>query len=893
MDPSGAVIPHAVVSVHGMRAERTGYTNGVGRFVVRVPKGSYDLQIDAPGFAEYRRPDLLLSSRPLEVKITLKVAVAAQEVTVPIQAGLSTDASANKSALVFSGAQLDTFSDSPSAMEQQLEAMAGSDPGNAAQLYVDGFSNGTMPPKQSIREVRINQNPFSAQSDEFGLGRIEVFTKPGSNKLHGSLEFFYGNSALNARNPYTGAQPPYSNDYTVASVDGPLGKKSSFFLTGQRSDLSENGIVNAVMLDANLNPVTTSEPVANEVVMQDYSGRIDHQFGPKDTFVGRYTFDYVTQPDAGTGLLVLPSEGYSNQVRTQTLQLTETHLFGEKIALDSRLQYLRTRLRQDPVSSEPTLIVEGAFSGGGNPQQSLHDNQDNLELQEYLTVDEGKHLIRTGVRYRLRREANLVTAGYNGQFIFPDITTYRNTLLDLQNGLSGSEIRANGDGASQFSLTAGEPSASLITGDVGVYAEDEWKARANLTLTYGLRMESQSAIPDHLDAGPRLGASYSIQPKKSKQPALVLRGGFGVFFKRFAESDLLTSVRENGLNEQVYFIENPDFYPMIPTPSSLGVSTDSTIYRVSPRLHAPVQLQGMIEAEHAFGKYGTLAVSYYPRRQYHELDSRNANAPMPGTGVRPYGGTQNVYEFSSDGISRGQDVNINGNVNLGKWVDAWAFFSINHDKTDVGGADSFVSNSYDVGADYGDYANFTPRKFFSGVNVHPGWGGALNLFFVARSQGDFNITTGEDNNGDSIYNDRPAFATDLSRPSVVHTAFGNFDTDPLAGQTIIPMNYGRAPSFNYLEIFAHKDVSFGPRPAIRRTSAGAAAKGKRMASEAPRPYRLQFGLEVDNVLNTNNPGAPVGVLTSPFFGKAISLNAPFTGNTAANRAVTLRAAFLF
>jgi hypothetical protein len=97
---------------------------------------------------------------------------------------------------------------------------------------------------------------------------------------------------------------------------------------------------------------------------------------------------------------------------------------------------------------------------------------------------------------------------------------------------------------------------------------------------------------------------------------------------------------------------------------------------------------------------------------------------------------------------------------------------------------------------------------YTGINAGAGWGTSFNLFMAARSQADFDITTGQDNNGDSIYNDRPASATDLTRPSVVQTRWGNFDTNPLPGQTIIPHNYGRAPGFVYMELYARKDFQF-------------------------------------------------------------------------------------
>lgn len=893
-DQSGALIPKATVHLRNGNDEQKTVTDRAGHFSLRTLPGNYELRAEATGFKAYVQPHLRVSAEHNpNLKIILTIATVKQEVNVPSEPSLSTEADANKSAIVFKGTQLDTLSEDPKVMQLQLQALSGSNPGDPASLYVDGFSNGTMPPKQSIREIRINEDPFNAQSSEFGRGRIDVFTKPGSSHLHGSLEFNYGNSAMNARNPYTGPEPPYSNDYSVASVNGPLGKKTSFFVYAERSDLSENAAVNAVTVDpVTLNLLTVSEPVPNEVTSQTYSGRIDRQLGAKDTFIGRYTFSYTSQPDAGTGLLVLPSQGYSSAIRSQMLQLTDTHVFNTKTALDSAFQYIRTRQRQDPVSTTPSLIVQGSFSGGGNPGQVLHDNQDNLEFREDVTRDEGKHVIRSGLRYRLLRDANLTTAGTNGEFIFSDISVYQNTLIDLQNRLTGSQILAKGDGASQFSITTGTPSVSLITGDLGVYAEDEWQAKPSLTLTYGLRIESQSAIPDHFDVGPRVGFAYALKLKKTaKEPVLIFRGGFGVFYKRFASGDILTSLRENGIREQVYFCTNPDFFPSIaPDAACLDTATAPTVYSISPRLHTPIQMQGMVGVEHSFGRFGSLAASYYPRRQFHELDSLNLNAPLPGSGVRPYDGTQNVYQFSSDGISKGQDMNINANLNLAKWLTGWVSLSVDHDETDTSGSDSFPSNSYNPGADMGAYTNFSSRKFFSGINARPGWDTAINLFVGARSHSYFDITTGQDNNGDSIYNDRPAFATDLTRPSVVKTPYGNFDTDPLPGQTIIPINYGHAPAFIYTQLYASKDFHVGPRPAGPASSSN--APGVKTTLPPPR-YRIQLGIEADNVLNVVNPGPPVGILTSPFFGKSISLNSPFSSNTAANRALTLRAAFFF
>jgi hypothetical protein len=894
VDPSDAAIPQAVVELQGQEPQRM-VTDAHGQFRVRLSEGAYALRVEAQGFRAYSRTGIKIAAgHATALTIKLEIATANEEVNVPIDSGLSTDADSNKSAIVFKGDKLDTLSDDPAMMQQQLQAVAGTDPSNPPQIYVDGFSNGAIPPKDSIREIRINQNPFSAQYDQFGMGRIEVFTKPGSDKLHGSFAGNFGNNVLNARNPYVRQTPPYTNSYETGDVDGPLGKKSSFFFSGQYSGLSENAIVNATTLDSGLNQVKVSESVPNQRIWQSYSLRLDRQVGAKDTLTGRYTFEDTTEPNLGVGLLVLPSEGAANALLVQTLQLTESHIFNAHVVLDQGLQYIRTRQRESPASRLPSIVVQGAFSGGGSPTQSLDDNLDQLELQEYFSISEGKHFIRTGVRYRANRDANTATASSNGQYIFPDIETYQRARMDVQAGLTGPEIAAKGDGPTQFSISAGRFNASIYTGDVGVYAEDEWKATQNLTLNYGLRLESQSAVPDHLDVAPRLGLAYAVKPGKRKAPVAVLRAGFGMFYHRFASSDLLTTVRQNGVTERVYYVPDPQFYAgdtSLPDVSQLA-ATQPTVYRLAPNLRSPISAQGLLGLDHSFGKYGSISANLFLRKVTHQWTSLNVNAPLPGTEVRPMGGDQNVYQYSSDGVITSHLVGVNGTVNAGKRLTAWAFAGAGHVQADAFGQESFPTDSYDLKKDMGPYPGFAPRVFFWGADAHPGWDTEINLFMGARAHSYFNITTGQDNNGDSIYNDRPAFATDLTRSSVVRTKYGNFDTDPIQGQTIIPMNYGDAPGMVFLSMRAFKNFHFGPREAAPKPPPGAKAPAGGKVPPAQGRYRLQVGIWADNVLNHVNPGPPIGVLTSPEFGKSISLGG-FTENTAANRALTLHAAFFF
>src|SRR5207248_10977107 len=116
--------------------------------------------------------------------------------------GLSTDATNNAGALVLRGADLDALSDDPDDLMADLQALAGPSAGpNGGSIFIDGFSGGDLPAKNSIREIRINQNPFSPEYDKLGFGRIEIFTKPGTDKFRWSIGYTFATDSSNSRNP--------------------------------------------------------------------------------------------------------------------------------------------------------------------------------------------------------------------------------------------------------------------------------------------------------------------------------------------------------------------------------------------------------------------------------------------------------------------------------------------------------------------------------------------------------------------------------------------------------------------------------------------------------------------------------------------------------------------
>jgi hypothetical protein len=914
-DPSGAVIPGAVVHVETHKrskfAQPNTTTDATGHYTLTLPPGAYDVTIVYPGFTPFVSTAIARAGITSHLDAALAIATESEQVNVT--AGTSTSAVDNKSALVFGTAELQTFSDDDATFQQQLQAIAGGDPTQPSSVYVDGFSGGQIPPKDSIREVRINQNPYSAQFQDLGFGRIEIFTKPGSDKLHGHFMAFSNDSALNTQNPFAGPQPPYYMLVLRGNLNGPIGKKTSFFVNGFYNKQQNNSVINAAATQSSAAPFITT--ISSPTLSGDFTVRLDRQITPNNILTARYEVNHVSltnglappQSNNGPSVQAVPqtlqSEAFNNVSTTQTLQLSDSQNIGKNKIVETRFQYIRSRSNQDPVSNMPTVIVEGYFNGGGSSAQALHDSTDRIEFQEYVSIAHGQHFFRFGGRYRSIRDANLNTANYNGVFTFPDYATYAAAKPTPANP-------SGGPGATQFNITTGQSSAVVLTGDLGLYADDEWKARKNLTLNFGFRLESQSAIPDHFDPAPRIGASWAIG-QTDKRPAIVtLRSGFGLFYDRFSSGNILTAIRQqSGSIQPSYYQANPSFFCETSlTACSASIAALSaappTIYNIDPHLRSEYYTATGLTAERTIGKIGTVTANYLHLQGDHQWISRNINAPLPGTfiygtpnsGVRPLGGTQNIYQFSSNASSTTNMIFANTQLHPTKNINLWAFLGNRYKNADSGGATSFPTNQYHVAADYGRVASATFR-LFTGADLKLPLGLVADPFVAYLSRQPFNITTGTDLNGDTQYNDRPSFATAASpAASVYKTAYGTFNASPQPGERIIPINYGNGPRFFYTELGLRKVFHFGPLPAVPPAPAAKPGPNGKLPPPPPpppRPYDLSFSVEGDNLFNHTNRASPVGVLTSPQFGQSLSLGSVFGGSPNANRTISLGAFFNF
>ena len=221
----------------------------------------------------------------------------------------------------------------------------------------------------------------------------------------------------------------------------------------------------------------------------------------------------------------------------------------------------------------------------------------SFQFQNYTSISMVKHFLKFGARFDDDVLSSSSNANFNGVFTFPSIQAYQVTEQGVQAGLTPAQIQANGGGATQFTLTAGNPLATLNYYDLEPYVEDDWKVRPNLTISGGLRFEIQNHLSDHSDFAPRLAIAWGLG--KGKTPQAVLRAGFGIFYDRFGENYILNEERLNGINQQQYIVPSPGFFPTIPPISTLSTSAVSpTIYQVDPTLRTPYTTQGGVAWNH-------------------------------------------------------------------------------------------------------------------------------------------------------------------------------------------------------------------------------------------------------------------------------------------------------
>ncbi len=951
-DDSGAVIPAAAIALSGNGVQKATQSQGDGSYVFTgLAPGQYTVRATVPGFSVFEQK-VTVGNGTAQLPIQMRVTAEKQEITVSTQAGsaVSVEPDNNATALVLKGDDLAALPDDPDDLADALQALAGPAAGpSGGQIFVDGFSGGNLPPKESIREIRVNQNPFSAEFDRLGFGRIEILTKPGTDRYRGTLFLNESNGVLNSRNPFVTNKPDYMNRMFGGNIGGPLGKRASFFLDMNRRQIDDNAIVHATYLD----PATLLRQDINQAIVtpntrNQIEPRIDYQLSTNHTLVGRFEYGWNSRQNAGIGGIALPAPfapdmGYTTTGRSLNLMLTETAILNPTVINETRFQFVRNR-SESLGNLTPRIDVAGAFVTGGNQVGQSFNRNTHFELQNYTSIAHNTHTIRFGVR--ARRMASIVDSpsGFGGTFSFfggigpvlgadnqplagqteqiTSLEQYRRTLLFEQLGYTPAATRALGGGASQFTIAGGNPYASIVQYDAGPFVQDDWRVRPNFTLSFGLRYEIQTNVSDYHDIAPRIGFAWAPGSAKNGRQKTVIRGGLGLFYDRVGENLTMRTFQLNGVNQLQYVVQNPDFYPNVPAIATLTPSQNS-IYRMFADLHAPTTLQYAIGVERQLPRNTTVALTYTSTRGTHLLQTVNINTPLPGTDLRPYGGAGNLFLYESGGLMRQQILMANFNTRFSRGVSLFGNYSLNYAK-DLPGT---PSNPYNFAQDWGRSALDRRHRFQLVGSVAAPWGLRLSPFLTLQSGSPYDVLIGRDLNGDTIPNDRPALAS-APGPGIVSTQFGYFNINPQPGQALVARNYLTTAGLVSVNLRVSKTFGFGEA----RGAGGAAGNrggggggrgggdhgdhgggggamrmgggdhGGMFGDSTNRRYNLTVSAMFNNVLNHVNPGGYTGILTSPQFGQPSSINSGFGGGpggggfggmVANNRRVELQLRFAF
>src|SRR3989449_10219824 len=368
-DQLGAVMVGVTVTLtdaNGKQQTTQTDNNGAYRFD-NLAAGVYSLKAGQKGFATQTLTGVNLSAGTRTQDLQLAVTIEEQRVTVDDMRSLSADPNTNKSARTISEKDLNMLSDDRNELAAELDALAGPAAGpSGTQVFVDGFTAGpVLPDKQTIREIVINQNPFSAEFERIVFGNIQIFTKPGTGKFHGGSSFTFSDAVFNSRNPYALNRPPYQRRGIESNLSGPLSKRASFFFNFNRHDLDDTAVINATTLDASLNPLTVSEAVVTPKKFMNLGPRFDFALNKNNTLSIRYNLNRPDLKKQGIGGFALQSRAFDYSDRLHILQAVDMAIVNPRIVNEFGFQYIWYYIKQKTLGPSSGVTVLDAFTGGG------------------------------------------------------------------------------------------------------------------------------------------------------------------------------------------------------------------------------------------------------------------------------------------------------------------------------------------------------------------------------------------------------------------------------------------------------------------------------------------------------------------------------------------------
>ena len=836
VDQTRAVIPGATVTVSGLEdatktvARDPTKTSDQGIATIMLPPGRYLVTAEFPGFEPGVLKDVRIRSGDNRQMIVLAIQGVQDSVTVSRDKQESAaDRNNGSFGTALTREQVDALSDDPAEMAKQLQEMAG---GNAV-MRVDSFEGGQLPPKAMIKSIHVTRDAFAAENHSAGGLFIDIITQPGLGPLRGGGRYNLRDGAVSGRSPFTEVKGPERQQQFGTNFAGTLVKdRASFNLSLNGSSSFDTPNLFVALPDGTHSEALLSlrQPRSNANVY----AVLDYAVTKDQTLRINYNQNDSTQHNLGVGGYDQPDRAYNSDEHNHTLRVQEVGPLGRRAFTNTRLEYgwgdTATRSALDAV----TIRVNDAFTSGG-AQISGGRQTRTFNLASDLDYVRGIQSVRTGVVLYGGSYRSNDTANYLGTYTFESLAAY-------QAGLPRSYTRRIGD-----------PNIDYFNLQASAYVQDDIRVRKGLTITPGLRYEAQTHLSDFNAFGPRFGVTWA----PFKNGKTTLRASAGVFTDWLNSGTYEQTLRVDGLRQQELNIVNPSY----PDPGNVGVVPPINKYLLAGDLQMARNVRLSSGIDYAFNPFSRVGVSYAHVSGTGLLRGLNLNTPV--NGIRPDASVGNLVEVLGDATSRQNTVNafmqiILAPPSLGPPKERWnwkrtnfgIFYTLGKSENDTDGAFA-VPATGSLAAEWGPAQNDVRQRFsaFFGANWFRNFNANLNLNYSSGSP--YTIRTGLDDNGDQIFNDRPA--------GVGRNSLRGDGSINLSGFFVYNIPIGQK--------------KLGPMPPgiMIMGSPGGNFNVQTMQADALPRFRMGIVVNAQNLTNHTNYIGYSGTMTSPFFGQPTSV----------------------
>lgn len=776
-------------------------------YFAQIAAGKYVLEIEAEGF-EPQVSKIEIKVGKNETTIVLKIADVIENVNV--ESSAQEKAAADGFSNFLTDAQIAALPDDPQEMEAALKQFAG---GENVVIRVDGFSGGRLPPKSQIASIRIVRSSYDAENHELGVVFVDVITKVGSRSWSGSFSFAFNDESLNARNAFAARRFPEQSRDAFLFLSGPVVQNKTDFslLFSDNRDFRAQNIV-AFLPSGAFNDSVNSRSAATFLDLN-----VNHNVTKNLPVKFRYNFSDAKIKNLSFGGFNLPERAFDLKNRSHELRFSTAANFAKKFLNEFRFQYKNEISETTPQNDEAAIVVLDSFTRGGAGNRQKNSKQ-SFWLADNLLFGVGKHALKIGGAVLLANEKQTSALNQNGTFVFSS----------LQDFAAGRP--------SIFSQSAGTRRARIWQAQIGAFVQDDIRLGKNFILSLGLRYELQNNLRDFNNFSPRIGFSWSPDANGKT----IVRGGVGIFYNWLDTRSLLAIMSQNENQPGETVVLDPGF----PNPFTGGESVwlSPSFLQKADNLKNPEIVHSSFGVQRRISDSSQLRVEYVYQKGFHQFRSRDVNAPFAGVRPNPNFGRVAQIESSSFFIRNALNVGYSGS--LTKKISFSLDYTLSKTISDAGGIFALPSDNYDLRADSAAADNDQRHRFNSFLSWQVGRGLRLSAIYAVRSPLPYTVTTGRDDNGDTIFNDRPFGVRRNAERGAWHNQF----------------DLNASYIFSFVN---RKNKDLGKNFSVVTTAAESNSGFD--FTDPEKRFSLKFYVNAENLFNQTNPNGFVGIQTSPFF----------------------------